>query len=171
MTVGVMNRVTYIALAAVGIMSLIAAMFAPRAADAPTEQVAATKAKTDEAGKALTLSRDGSGQFTLRAEVNGSEVEFLVDTGADVVALTETEAEALGVLPDESEFQPTMQTASGVGYGAPVMLDEIEIAGQKLHDVEAVVVKDLGTNLLGQSALRRLGSVELKGDKMVIKPR
>lgn len=171
MTVRVMNRVTYIALAAVGIMSLIAAMFAPRAADAPTEQVAATKAKTDEAGKALTLSRDGSGQFTLRAEVNGSEVEFLVDTGADVVALTETEAEALGVLPDESEFQPTMQTASGVGYGAPVMLDEIEIAGQKLHDVEAVVVKDLGTNLLGQSALRRLGSVELKGDKMVIKPR
>ena len=64
-----------------------------------------------------------------------------------------------------------MQTASGVGYGAPITLDEIEIAGQKLHDVDAVVVKDLGTNLLGQSALRRLGSVELKGDKMVIKPR
>jgi aspartyl protease family protein len=164
-----MNRVTYIALVAVGIMSLVAALFAPGATEAPVQQ-AATKPKGAEAGKALTLSRDGSGQFTLRAEVNGSEVEFLVDTGADVVALTEAEAEALGVLPDESEFQPSMQTASGVGYGAPITLDEIEIAGQKLHDVDAVVVKDLGTNLLGQSALRRLGSVELKGDKMVIKP-
>ncbi len=166
-----MNRVTYIALAAVGIMSLIAAMLAPRAAEAPVLQAAPTKAAAGEAAKALTLIRDGSGQFTLQAEVNGSEVEFLVDTGADVVALTEAEAEALGVLPDESEFLPTMQTASGTGYGAPVTLDEIEIAGQKLHDVDAVVVKDLGTNLLGQSALRRLGSVELKGDKMVIKPR
>lgn len=166
-----MNRVTYIALAAVGIMSLIAAMLAPRAAEAPVLQAAPAKAASVEAAKALTLIRDGSGQFTLRADVNGSEVEFLVDTGADVVALTEAEAEALGVLPDESEFLPTMQTASGTGYGAPVTLDEIEIAGQKLHDVDAVVVKDLGTNLLGQSALRRLGSVELKGDKMVIKPR
>lgn len=166
-----MNRVTYIALAAVGIMSLIAAMLAPRAAEAPVLQAAPAKAAAVEAAKALTLIRDGSGQFTLRADVNGSEVEFLVDTGADVVALTEAEAEALGVLPDESEFLPTMQTASGTGYGAPVTLDEIEIAGQKLHDVDAVVVKDLGTNLLGQSALRRLGSVELKGDKMVIKPR
>ncbi len=166
-----MNRVTYIALAAVGIMSLIAAMFAPRPGDAPARQVAAANTKSIDVGKALTLSRDGSGQFTLRVDVNGSEVEFLVDTGADVVALTEAEAEALGVMPDESEFQPTMQTASGVGYGAPITLDEIEIAGQKLHDVDAVVVKDLGTNLLGQSALRRLGSVELKGDKMVIKPR
>jgi aspartyl protease family protein len=166
-----MNRVTYIALAAVGIMSLIAAMFAPRGAEAPAEQSASAKPVAGEASKALTLSRDGSGQFTLRVEVNGSEVEFLVDTGADVVALTEAEAEALGVLPDESEFEPSMQTASGVGYGAPITIEEIEIAGQKLHDVEAVVVKDLGTNLLGQSALRRLGSVELKGDKMVIKPR
>lgn len=167
-----MNRTAYIALAAVGIMSLVAAMFAPGAADAPVEAAnSSAKIRTGGDGKALTLSRDESGQFTLRVEVNGSEVEFLVDTGADVVALTEAEAEALGVLPDESEFVPTMQTASGVGYGAPITLEEIEIGGQKLHDVDAVVVKDLGTNLLGQSALRRLGSVELKGDKMVIKPR
>jgi aspartyl protease family protein len=166
-----MNRVTILALAAVGIMCMIAAVLMPQATDAPASSAVTAKAKPDETGKALTLLRDGSGQFTLLVEVNGSEVEFLVDTGADVVALTEAEAEALGVLPDESEFQPTMQTASGVGYGAPVTLEEIEIAGQKLHDVDAVVVKDLGTNLLGQSALRRLGSVELKGDKMVIKPR
>ena len=166
-----MNRVTIIALSAVGIMSLIAAFLAPRPTDAPVQTVAAGKAHKEDGNKALTLTRDGSGQFTLQAEVNGSEVEFLVDTGADVVALTEIEAEALGVLPDESDFQPTMQTASGVGYGAPITLDELQIAGQTLHDVDAVVVKDLGTNLLGQSALRRLGSVELKGDKMVIKPR
>lgn len=62
-----------------------------------------------------------------------------------------------------------MQTASGVGYGAPVTLDEVEVAGQRLQGVDAVVVRGLATNLLGQSVLRQLGSVELKGDKMVIR--
>lgn len=121
---------------------------------------------------ALSLSRDPSGQFRVRAGINGgSEVEFLVDTGADLVALTEAEAESLGILPAEEEFQPSMRTASGVGYGAPVVLDEMEVAGQQLHGVDAVVVRGLATNLLGQSVLRRLGGVELQGDRMVIRPK
>jgi aspartyl protease family protein len=163
-----MNRIYIIALAAVGLMSIAAAFLAPMPSETPAAVAPQAKPKAEEE-KVLTLNRDGSGQFTLRADVNGSEVEFLVDTGADMIALTEEEAANLGILPDEEEFQPTMQTASGTGYGAPVVLDEVEIAGQRLHDVEAVVVKDLGTNLLGQSALRQLGGIELKGDKMVIK--
>lgn len=167
-----MNRVSYIALAAVGLMCLIAAVFVQAGPSALNKAEVAQQAEKPAAeGKALTLTRDGSGQFTLSVAVNGSDVDFLVDTGADLVALTEADAEALGILPDESEFEPSMRTASGVGYGAPVMIDEMEIAGKKLHDVEAVVVKDLGTNLLGQTALRRLHSVELKGDKMVIRGR
>lgn len=167
-----MNRLFVIALSAIGLMSLIAAFLAPGVGDAANAPSEAQQAKSNAKGdRALTLHRDESGQFTLRVDVNGSEVRFLVDTGADLVALTEEEAEALGVMPDESEFEPAMQTASGVGYGAPVVLEEVEIGGHRLHDVDAVVVKGLSTNLLGQSALRQLGSVELRGDRMVIKPR
>lgn len=165
-----MNRVPIIALSAVGIMSIAAAVVVPTPDKTPTAVHKPARAHSGE-GRVLTLTRDSSGQFTLNADVNGDAVEFLVDTGADIVALTEAEAEELGILPSEDEFQPTMQTASGTGYAAPVVLEELEIAGQRLHGVDAVVVKDLSTNLLGQSALRQLGSVELKGDKMVIKPR
>jgi aspartyl protease family protein len=166
-----MNRLYIIALSAVGIMCMLAAFFAPTPAPAPTVHAVRTGTGKAEEDQALVLRRDGSGQFTLKAAINGNDVEFLVDTGADLVALTEADAEALGVMPAPEDFQPTMQTASGVGYGAPVTLDEVEVAGQVLHDVEAVVVRDLGTNLLGQSVLRKLGSVELKGDKMVIRSR
>lgn len=167
-----MNRVSIIALSAVGLMCLIAAVFVQVGpTEASQAQVAEKSGKPRADSKALTLTRDGSGQFTLSVPVNGSDVEFLVDTGADLVALTEADAEALGILPDESEFEPSMRTASGVGYGAHITIDEIEVAGKKLHDVEAVVVKDLGTNLLGQTVLRQLRSVELKGDKMVIRGR
>lgn len=166
-----MNRLHVIALASVGLMSIAAAFLAPAPAADPQPVAPVRPVAEAEDEKALVLGRNGSGQFTLRAAVNGSEVDFLVDTGADLVALTETEAEALGLMLSPEDFQPTMQTASGVGYGAPVTLDQIEVAGQTLEDVEAVVVRDLATNLLGQTVLRRLGSVELKGDKMVIKPR
>jgi aspartyl protease family protein len=164
-----MNRIYAIALAAVGIMSILAAFLAPGMSDTAPVPIAAKKGAAAHEDQILTLNRDGSGQFTLRGMVNGSEVEFLVDTGADLVALTEAEAEELGIRPADEDFQPTVQTASGVGYGAPVTIDELEVGGQVIRDVDAMVVKDLGTNLLGQSALRHFASVELKGDKMVIR--
>lgn len=119
---------------------------------------------------AMVLRRDGSGQFHVTATLDGEEVRFLVDTGADVVALTESTAERIGLRPEPDEFLPLMKTASGTGYGAPVTIDSIEIGGQEFRDVEAVVMRGLGTNLMGQSVLRRMGGVELNGDDMVIRP-
>ena len=121
-------------------------------------------------GEALVLPRDSSGQFHLTGQVNGDDVTFLVDTGADVVALTVEDAQALGLDIDPEQFVPISRTASGVGYGMPIQLDRIEIGGEEFQDVEAVVIDGLGTNLLGQSVLRRMGRVELRGDEMVIHP-
>ncbi len=166
-----MNRLYATALFAVGLMCMVAAFLAPRAesaAPAATPHAARKVAKGDT--DALLLRRDGSGQFHVDASVNNGSVNFLVDTGADMVALTEDQAAELGITPAPDEFQPTMQTASGVGYGAPVTIDELEIGGTTLRNVDAVVVRDLSVNLLGQSVLRRMGSVELKGDTMVIRP-
>lgn len=163
-----MYRLYIIALAAVGMMCLVAVFVTPRPSAAPVA-IASAKPEHKSATEALMLRRDSSGQFHLEASVNGLPVEFLVDTGADIVALTEEEAANLGLSVSEGDFQPVMQTASGVGYGAKVRLDEIEVADDKLRDVEAVVVKGLTVNLLGQSALRKLGSVQLKGDSMIIR--
>ncbi len=121
-------------------------------------------------GDEVRLSRDGSGQFHLTARVNGRDAQFLVDTGADVVAISEREARNLGLNVGSDQFRPIMRTASGTGYGAMVRLDRIEVAGRALHNVDAVVMQGLSTNLLGQSALRQLGKVELQGDTMVIHP-
>ena len=164
-----MYRLYIMALTAVGIMGLIAVLAVPRPGAAPVA-LASAKPERQSAGttEALLLERDASGQFHLEASVNGTPVEFLVDTGADIVALTEQAALNLGLNVSEGDFQPVMKTASGVGYGAQIKLDELEVAGERLRDVDAVVVKGLAVNLLGQSALRKLGSVQLKGDSMII---
>ena len=164
-----MYRLYIMALAAVGLMGLVALFAVPRPSQAPVALASAKPAPTSAVtADALLLQRDASGQFRLEASVNGAPVEFLVDTGADIVALTEQEALNLGLNVAEIDFQPVMKTASGTGYGAQIKLDEMEVAGERLRDVDAVVVKGLGVNLLGQSALRKLGSVQLKGDSMII---
>lgn len=169
-----MYRLLTIALGAIGAMSLLAVAFGLGASDedAAAEPIVTETAAADhDDAQALTLKRDGSGQFHLTASANGSDVSFLVDTGADMVAITEGEAENLGLMLDESDFEPMAQTASGVGYGAAVTLDELVVAGQEFRDVDVVVMRGLSTNLLGQSVLGKLGKVELKGDSMVIHQR
>lgn len=169
-----MNRLHVFVLATLGLSFFAAVLLKP-----PAEQAAIAAESTEEQGgksmasqddsDALLLRRDESGQFHLNASVNGGDVRFLVDTGADMVALTEDTAEELGITV--GEMQPIMQTASGVGYGAQVTLDEVVVAGVTLTNVDAVVAQGLSTNLLGQSVLGKLGSVNLQGDQMVIRPR
>jgi aspartyl protease family protein len=61
-----------------------------------------------------------------------------------------------------------LQTAAGTGMAAPVEIERLTIGGRELTDVAAVVVPDLPVSLLGQSVLGRLGSVTLKGDRLII---
>jgi aspartyl protease family protein len=114
------------------------------------------------------IRRGEGGQFHLTGMVNGEDTRFLVDTGADVVALTVDDAERLGLDADPANFEPIMRTASGLGYGQRVQLERLEVAGHEIANVDAVVMDGLSTNLLGQSALRKLGRVELHGDTLLI---
>ena len=119
-------------------------------------------------GEVTVIRRDSTGQFHLEVDVGGAQITFLIDTGADVVALTERDAQALGIAPDEGSYRPILRTASGTGMAAPVELERMTIAGRDLENVQAVVVPDLPVSLLGQSALRRLVSVTLQGDRLMI---
>lgn len=138
------------------------------AAPAASSAAGAKKPAGRFAGEAILLERDASGQFHVDARVNGIDARFLVDTGADLLALTVADAEKAGLQINPNGFVPILKTASGEGWGTMVTLDRFEIGDTELHNVGAVVVKDLGVSLLGQTILSRMGRVELQGDRMVI---
>lgn len=167
-----------LALSAIASMLLLMQAFTPRdetqavpsgaANDSPPSQKGVMFAESAKEAGEIQIPRDSSGQFHVRAKVNGAEERFLIDTGADVVALTVEAAEGAGLPVDPANFSAIMQTASGEGLGARFRVEDFEVAGKHFRDLDVVVMEGLETNLLGQSVLRKFGKVELRGDRMVI---
>ena len=171
-----MYRLVFLALGAVIAMLVIAQlMMAPRPAASgeangrPAAHALAASTLHSASDEQTEIARDESGQFHLTAQVNGQDARFLVDTGADMVALTVEDARNLGIDFDPEEFEPIGRSASGVARGTVVHIDRFQLGEEEFRDVDAIVLEGLGTNLLGQSLLRRLGKVEMRGDRMVIR--
>lgn len=166
-----MNRMLPTSIAIFIAVLLLAALMVPAAETAPeAQQSAAPNPPMRSAIQEIVIVRDAAGKFHLPGRVNNGDVDFLVDTGATVVALTLDDARKLGIDVDPATFKPIGRTANGVGYGASITLDRLEAAGQVFRNVDAVVVDGLPVNLLGQPILGRLGRLEMTGDRMVIRP-
>jgi len=120
--------------------------------------------------RSVVVPRDQSGHFRIEGRIDGRRMNFLVDTGASVIALTERDAARLGIHPAEREFVALVKTANGTVKAAPVELNRVEIGDLSLRDVAALVLPDgaLSDNLLGLSFLSRLRHFEYSGGKLVL---
>jgi aspartyl protease family protein len=126
---------------------------------------------TTSGERAVRIRGDGSGHFSARGAVNGTDVRMLVDTGASAVVLKSVDAEAAGIDLGGLSFTVPVQTANGTAYAATVRLRSISIGPISFDGVEALVAKpgSLNESLLGQSFLNRLRSYEVKGDFMTLR--
>ena len=123
----------------------------------------------------VTIQMDKRGNvYYIPGKVNGLDLEFIFDTGASNVCLSMTEA--LFMLKNG---KLNMQDVKGTSYSSiadgsiventNVILREVEVGGIKLTNVEAVVVQNLDAPLLfGQSAIQKLGPIQLDGNTLVI---
>lgn len=110
------------------------------------------------------------GQFFTRGHVNSGSVEFLVDTGASIVALTATDARKAGVRLDGLVFDRPVYTANGQTMGAAVTLRNVRLGGISVSNVDAIVLKEgLKVSLLGMSFLNELQKVEVTQNQMILR--
>ncbi len=140
------------------------------AATVETDQVAVDRV-SDEMRRNTVLSLRNDGHYWARAVVNKkTTVEFMVDTGASVVALSYRDAQRMGLKPDELDYRWTISTAGGETKGASVLIDSIRINQVYIRDIEAMVLRDdLEQSLLGMSFLSKLYSYEFRGDRLIIR--
>ncbi len=154
-------------------MAEMADRMTPAAAAANPVKVAVASepaAQPQSGSRSLTLDRDRSGHFLTEARINGQRVNFMVDTGASVVAINASSAAHFGLYPSRGDFTANVTTANGTIKGARTRLAMVEVGGLVLRDVDALVLPDeaLSENLLGLSFLSRLRRFEYSNGQMVL---
>jgi len=135
--------------------------------DAP---VADTQDATRAQPGTVTLPAGDYGHFRAEADINGRDVDVMVDTGASLVALTYEDARRAGIVVKPSDFTHTAQTANGIARVAPVTIPRISIGDITVRNV-AGVVSERGASertLLGMSFLGRLSRVEMRGSTLLL---
>jgi aspartyl protease family protein len=120
--------------------------------------------------RSLSIPRDARGHFQTDGRIDGQRVDFMVDTGASLVALNEKSAARFGLRPSRGDYNATVTTANGTIKAARTRLAMIELGGLIVRDVDAVVLPDeaLSENLLGLSFLSKLKRFEYANGKMVL---
>ncbi|HWE75807.1 MAG TPA: TIGR02281 family clan AA aspartic protease [Stellaceae bacterium] len=120
--------------------------------------------------RSIVLAADSHGHFRVDARVDARPMDFIVDTGATMVALTARDAATLGIHPAFNDYTIAVQTANGTARAAPVALNRVEIGSITIRDVAAMVMPEgaLGQNLLGMSFLSRLHRYEYADGRLVL---
>lgn len=113
--------------------------------------------------------RSGDGHFYVDAEVNGTPVHFLVDTGSSAVALSPKDAAAAGIAVDRAEFTYLGDGAAGMVRGKEVKLDKVALGKIEQEDVDAVVVDNAEVSLLGMPFLNNVDEIVIRKGEMTLR--
>ena len=118
----------------------------------------------------LVIPRQGDGHFRVAGTVNGVPVNFMVDTGASLIAVTDPLAAKAGLVGGEPT---TFRTANGNREGRVVRAGEVTVrhlAVSGLRVGTGYTGDRADDALLGQNFLRHF-DVEIKRDTLVLHPR
>ena len=121
-------------------------------------------------GRSFVVNKQERGRFKVEGRIDGRRMDFLVDTGATVIALRMQDAARLGIHPVPRDFTAKVSTANGTVLAARTRLQAVDIGGLVVRDVDALVLPDeaLGENLLGMSYLSRLRRFEFTSTRLIL---
>lgn len=132
-----------------------------------TSSRARRKTPSNSKGKTTIKMTKKGGVYEIPCKINGTQMNFIFDTGASDITISLTEAMFLykqGTLTDD-DFLGTQeyQIANGaIEEGTVINLSTVEIGDRILHNVGASIVHNMEAPLLlGQTALREYGKISI----------
>lgn len=111
-------------------------------------------------GSQIVLTAGRGGHFHSLGSINGRSVNFVVDTGATLVAMSVDEARRIGLKYEHGE-RGYSSTANGVIRAYRVKLNSVRIGDVEIHNVEGSVSEGsmpyvlLGNSFLGRFQMKR----------------
>ena len=127
---------------------------------------------TDADGRStVMLERRPHGHFDVRGSIDGTAVDFLVDTGATSTVLAYEDARRAGFNLDALSFSIPVSTANGRTNAASLRGVDIGIGGiERRNQTVLVAAEDaLEQSLLGMSFISTLSGFDMRGDRLILR--
>ena len=135
----------------------------------PTAAYLSQQTQGQGAAFEMTVKANANGHFIVRGEVNGTPVDFVIDTGATDIILSADDARRIGFRDHQLDYSLAYRSANGIVRGAPVQLRRLRIGQIEMYELPASVNEvNIGISLLGMAFLRRLEGYEVSGDRLVM---
>jgi len=117
--------------------------------------------------KEVVLQRNRFGHYVTNGEINGVQVEFMLDTGATGVVVPVELAKKLSL---KKGLPITVQTANGTVNAYAIKLDRVAIGEISLPEVKAILnpADQSGVVLLGMSFLKHIEFTQ-RGDTLILR--
>jgi len=117
----------------------------------------------------ISFPVSSDGHFYIVAEVNGTPIMFLADTGASHIVLSPADAEKIGIKTNRLDFDRYYETANGMVRGSSIRITDFRVGQIHLEDIGASVNEaKMRNSLLGMTFFRRLNSYEVKNDVLTL---
>ncbi|WP_280152511.1 retropepsin-like aspartic protease [Piscinibacter sp. XHJ-5] len=127
-------------------------------------------AASEGSGSQIVLTAGPGGHFVTGGSINGQAVQFVVDTGATYVAMSQSEADRIG-LKYKAGRRGLMNTANGQVPAYITSLDVVRVGDVQVYHVDAVVFPAaMDIVLLGNSFLTRF-QMKRENDRMTLERR
>lgn len=122
-----------------------------------------------EDGSRIEIPRSNDGHYYATLNLNGADIEFVVDTGASEIVLSKDDAQRAGLDPENLAYWGRAMTANGEVRIAPVWIEEITLGGFTDTDVRATVNEgEMPQSLLGMSYLQRYAQITIAGNRLIL---
>lgn len=117
----------------------------------------------------IEIPRGRDGHYNIILQINGTPVDFTVDTGASQVVLSQSDAARIGIDLDTLAYLGRAQTANGTVRTAPIRLDTVSAGSITDTNLPAVVNEgEVFGSLLGMTYLGLFERIEIAGDRMIL---
>lgn len=131
-------------------------------------QTVTPRQEVSETGQ-IIVPQGPDGHYTLRLTLNGADVDFIVDTGASQIVLSQRDARRAGLDLAALTYTGRAMTANGMVRTAPVMLDQVTLGGVTDRNIPAVVNEaQMEGSLLGMTYLQSFDRIEITDGQLVL---
>jgi aspartyl protease family protein len=124
---------------------------------------------TDEVEKTVSFDAGSNGHFYVPAALNGKNVDFIADTGASDIFLTQEDAKKIGISTYNLNYSLIYNTANGQVKAAQTNVQSLAVGPIVLNNIPVSISENNGgVSLLGMAFFNKLSRYEVKEGKLTL---